>query len=78
MSVPSPTVTGPISADAFRRVYPAEYLESFLAKDTRSDGRPLGRARALTCVVTPGGGGWGVHSRCSALTDSRSFSQADS
>jgi exosome complex component RRP43 len=36
-------------AEAFRRIYPQEYLERFLAAGTRADERPLGRARAARC-----------------------------
>jgi exosome complex component RRP43 len=36
-----------IEPDAFRQIYPHEYLQRFLAQDVRSDGRPLGRARSL-------------------------------
>jgi hypothetical protein len=41
-----------LAADAFRRIYPEQFLERYLAADARSDGRPLGRARQLTCAAT--------------------------
>jgi hypothetical protein len=40
----------PTEAEAFRRIYPQEYLERFLAAGTRADDRPLGRARPATCA----------------------------
>jgi hypothetical protein len=42
---------GAPEAEAFRRIYPQEYLERFLAAGTRADDRPLGRARPATCVA---------------------------
>ncbi|KAG1669192.1 hypothetical protein FOA52_001443 [Chlamydomonas sp. UWO 241] len=44
-----PTAATPIASlepDAFRRLYPDDYYQSFLADGIRPDGRVLGRARA--------------------------------
>eukprot|EP00899_Mesostigma_viride_P012990 jgi/Mesvir1/21692/Mv04112-RA.1 len=41
-----------LEAEAFRRIYPEEFLERFLAEGIRPDGRPLGRGRLPE--VTPG------------------------
>ena len=38
---------------AFKAVFPVEYLERFLEAGVRADDRPVGRARAATCVPTP-------------------------
>ena len=35
---------------AFKALYPEQYLERFLEAGVRADERPLGRARAATCV----------------------------
>ncbi|KXZ47061.1 hypothetical protein GPECTOR_38g298 [Gonium pectorale] len=37
-----------IEADAFKRLYPEQFYDRFLAEGVRPDGRPLGRARAVT------------------------------
>ncbi|EFJ52499.1 hypothetical protein VOLCADRAFT_86657 [Volvox carteri f. nagariensis] len=37
-----------VDADAFKRLYPDQYYDRFLAEGVRPDGRPLGRARAVT------------------------------
>jgi exosome complex component RRP43 len=34
-----------MEADAFRRLYPLQYIERYLDANVRTDGRPLGRAR---------------------------------
>jgi len=39
-----------IEPEAFKLIYPHEYLQKFLAQDVRSDGRPLNRARTLRCA----------------------------
>lgn len=41
-----------IEPEAFKLIYPHEYLQKFLAQDVRSDGRPLNRARTLRCAST--------------------------
>lgn len=37
-----------VDADAFKRLYPDQYYTKFLKEGVRPDGRPLGRARAVT------------------------------
>lgn len=37
-----------VEADAFKRLYPEQYFDRFLSNGVRPDGRPLGRARAVT------------------------------
>jgi exosome complex component RRP43 len=37
-----------LEADAFKKLYPHDYLESFLKDGIRPGGRVLGRARATT------------------------------
>jgi|APGre2960657444_1045066.scaffolds.fasta_scaffold03135_6 exosome complex component RRP43 len=39
-----------VDPEAFRQLYPHDYLQRFLAQGIRSDGRPLGRSRALSCA----------------------------
>lgn len=45
---PHPPAPPLLQADAFRRLYPQQYLERFLEKDVRPDGRTLGRSRATS------------------------------
>lgn len=40
--------TDTLEADAFRRLYPAEYYAKFIAQSVRPDGRPLGVARSTS------------------------------
>jgi exosome complex component RRP43 len=37
-----------LQADAFRRLYPEQYYDTFISQGVRTDGRTLGRARAVT------------------------------
>lgn len=39
-----------LEADAFKRLYPSQYHERFFAEGIRPDGRPLGKARAVTLM----------------------------
>ena len=63
-----------IEPDAFRQIYPHEYLQRFLAQGVRSDGRPLGRARSLRhgCAAWLGRNTPGVtlrsHAPCLSVT----------
>ncbi|PNW77535.1 hypothetical protein CHLRE_10g440900v5 [Chlamydomonas reinhardtii] len=41
-------VTDDVDAEAFKRLYPDQYYQRFLAEGVRPDGRPIGRARAVT------------------------------
>lgn len=47
-SIKTTTVSDDVDADAFKRLYPSQYYDRFLAEGVRPDGRPLGRARAVT------------------------------
>lgn len=40
-----------LEADAYRKLYPALYYQSFLEDGIRPDGRVLGRARATTIAL---------------------------
>lgn len=40
-----------VELEAFRRLYPAEFLQQFLKDGVRPDGRPLGRARPTSLSV---------------------------
>lgn len=46
---------GDLELEAFRRLYPSEFLHRFLEDSVRPDGRPLGRARptSLTFAAVP-------------------------
>lgn len=37
-----------VEADAFKRLYPEQFFDRFLSAGVRPDGRPIGRARAVT------------------------------
>ncbi|MCO5577162.1 hypothetical protein L7F22_030986 [Adiantum nelumboides] len=40
-----------VELEAFRRLYPSEFLQQFLKEGVRPDGRPLGRARSTVVSV---------------------------
>ncbi|KAI5060138.1 hypothetical protein GOP47_0024558 [Adiantum capillus-veneris] len=40
-----------VELEAFRRLYPSEFLQQFLKEGVRPDGRPLGRARSTVLSV---------------------------
>ncbi|KAG2501159.1 hypothetical protein HYH03_000974 [Edaphochlamys debaryana] len=42
------TVADDVEAEAFKRLYPEQFFDRFLGEGVRPDGRPLGRARAVT------------------------------
>ncbi|GIL45664.1 hypothetical protein Vafri_2868 [Volvox africanus] len=49
MAAPSTvTISDDVDAEAFKRLYPEQYYDRFLSEGLRPDGRPLGRARAVT------------------------------
>ncbi|GIL72003.1 hypothetical protein Vretimale_572 [Volvox reticuliferus] len=49
MAAPSTAMASDdVDAEAFKRLYPEQYYDRFLSEGVRPDGRPLGRARAVT------------------------------
>ena len=42
-----------LQAEAFQRLYPAEFLRKFVTEGVRPDGRPLGRARCTFMLALP-------------------------
>ncbi|GLC34487.1 hypothetical protein PLESTB_001255900 [Pleodorina starrii] len=48
MATSAVAATDDVDADAFKRLYADQYYDRFLAEGLRPDGRPLGRARAVT------------------------------